>query len=135
MVLGDLLFPNIEMKLVITHDFMSDVEAAQNRMSNEYRNATALVRLSKGDMQKLGLKGESNVSIQSKAGSVVVHAVMDENAKDGLAVVPYGPWALALVDVPPDGSPPQYHGIPVTVKRSDEQITPLLDLFQDSSSS
>ncbi len=132
MALGDLLFPKIEMKLIITHDFMADIEAVRNKFSDEYVKHTALVRLSKGDMQKLSLKDGSNVSIESPIGKVVVRAVMDENGKDGLAVMIHGPWALALVDVPSDGAPPKLHGVQVTIKKTDDVVTSLSDLFSSS---
>ncbi|MFW9918800.1 MAG: molybdopterin dinucleotide binding domain-containing protein [Candidatus Thorarchaeota archaeon] len=132
MALGDLLFPNIEMKLVISHAFHADVESVKDKLSEEYKDAAAQVQLSKADMQKLGLKPDSTVSIQSKTGNVVVHAILSEKGKNGIAVMTRGPWALALVATPRDGNPPQYHGIPVTITRSSEKVTPLLDLLQDS---
>ena len=131
MALGDLLFPNVEMKLIISHAFEVDVEAAKDKFSEEYTSVAARVHLSKSDMQKLGLKPDSNVSIKSKTATIIVHATVDEKGKNGLAVMSQSPWALALVDVPKGGAPPQYHGVPVTVARSAEAITPLLDLLRD----
>jgi len=132
MALGDLLFPNVQMKLVISHSFETDVESVKDKFSEEYKSAAARVQLSKADMQKLGLKPDSNVSIESKTGTIVVHAIMNEKGTNGIAVMPLSPWALALIDSPSDGKPPVYHGIPVTLTRSNEDITSLLDLLQDS---
>lgn len=130
MALGDLLFPNIKMQLIISHAFDADVESAKDRFSPEYQAAAAKVSLSKGDMQKLSLKDGRTVQVKSMIGDVIVQTFADDKGRDGIAVMPYGPWALSLVDVPKDGSPPQLHGISVTVIRSDNDVTPLLDLLQ-----
>ncbi len=132
MALGDLLFPNIELKLVISHAFQADVAAVKDKFSVDFQEAAARVQFSKSDMQKLSLKPGSTVSVQSKVGSVIVHAYVNEKGKNGIAVMPHGPWALALIESPDSGNPPQYHGIPITVTRSAEKVTPLLDLFHDS---
>ncbi len=130
MVLGDLLFPNIKMRLIISHAFDADVESAKDKFSPEYQSAAAKVTLSKGDMQKLSLKDGRTVQVKSAIGDVIVQVFVDDKGRDGIAVMPYGPWALSLIDVPKDGSPPQLHGISVTLTKSDNDVTPLLDLLQ-----
>jgi len=62
----------------------------------------------------------------------VLAAFVDEKVPDSTAVIPYGPWALALVPVPKDESPPQLHGISVTVTRTDDEVTPLDGLLEYS---
>jgi formylmethanofuran dehydrogenase subunit D len=130
MALGDLLFPNIKMRLIISHAFDADVESAKDKFSPEYLAAAAKVSLSKGDMQKLSLKDGKTVQVKSTVGDVVVHVSSNDKGRDGIAVMPYGPWALSLIDVPKDGSPPQLHGVSVTVTKSDSDVTPLLDLLR-----
>jgi len=132
MALGDFLFPNAELKLVIARSFEADVESAKDILSKEFLEAAARVRLSKGDLQRLSLKDGGHVSIKSKTGTIVLAAFVDEHVPENTAVIPYGPWALALVSVPKDDSPPQMHGISVTVTRSDDEVTPLEKLLQSS---
>ncbi|MGY5873576.1 MAG: molybdopterin dinucleotide binding domain-containing protein [Candidatus Thorarchaeota archaeon] len=132
MALGDFLFPHAELKLVIARSFEADVESAKDILSKEFLDCAARVRLSKGDLQRLGLKDGGHASIKSKAGTVVLAAYVDEKVPDNTAVIPYGPWALALVPVPKDDSPPQMHGISVTVTRSDDEVTPLEGLLDSS---
>jgi formylmethanofuran dehydrogenase subunit D len=132
MALGDFLFPNADLKLVVARSFEADVESAKDILSMEFLNVAARVRLSKGDLQRLGLKDGGHVSIKSKTGNVVLAAYVDENVPENTAVIPYGPWALALVPVPKDDTPPQLHGISVTVARSDDDITPLEKLLESS---
>jgi len=91
-----------------------------------------LLRLSKGDLQRLGLKDGGHVSVKSKTGTIVLAAYVDEKVPESTVVIPYGPWALALVPVPKDDTPPQLHGISVTVTRSDDEVTPLEGLLEIS---
>lgn len=132
MALGDFLFPHAELKLVIARSFQADVESAKDILSKEFLESAALVRLSKGDLQRLGLKDGGHASIKSKAGSIVLAAYVDEKVPESTAVIPYGPWALALVPVPKDDTPPQMHGISVTITRSDDNVTPLAELLEHS---
>ncbi|MGD9395450.1 MAG: molybdopterin dinucleotide binding domain-containing protein [Candidatus Thorarchaeota archaeon] len=132
MALGDFLFPHADLKLVIARSFEADVESAKDILSKKFLDSAARVRLNKGDLQRLGLKDGGHTSIKSKAGNIVVVAYGDEKVPEGSAVVPYGPWALALVSVPKDDSAPQFHGVSVTVTRSDDDVTPLESLLESS---
>lgn len=132
MALGDFLFPHAELKLVIARSFEADVESAKDVLSREFLEKAARVRLSKGDLQRLGLKDGGHANIKSKVGNIVVVAYGDEKVPEGSALVPYGPWALALVPIPKDDSPPQFHGVSVTVTRSNEDVTPLELLLESS---
>jgi formylmethanofuran dehydrogenase subunit D len=130
MALGDFLFPNVELKLVVAHSFEADVEAAKDILSKEFSESAARVRLNKRDQQRLGLKDGGHASVKSKIGEIVLAAYGDEKVAEGIAVIPYSPWALALIEIPKDESPPQLHGISVTVTRSSDEITPLDALFE-----
>lgn len=132
MALGDFLFPHAELKLVIAHSFEADVESVKDILSKEFLENAARVRLSKGNLQRLGLKDGGNASIKSKAGKVVLVAYGDDKVPEGTAVIPYGPWALTLVAVPKDDSPPQMHGVSVTVTRTDDNVTSLDGLLESS---
>jgi len=132
MALGDFLFPNAELKLIIARSFEADVQSVKDILSKEFVEAAARVGLSKGDLQRLGLKDGGHVSIKSKAGNIVLSAYVDEKVPENTAVIPYGPWALALVQVPKDDTPPQMHGVSVTVTRSDDEVTPLEKLLESS---
>ncbi|MHA2352583.1 MAG: molybdopterin dinucleotide binding domain-containing protein [Candidatus Thorarchaeota archaeon] len=132
MALGDFLFPHADLKLIVARSFEVDVESAKDILSKEFLERAARVRLSKGDLQRLGLKDGGLANIKSKAGNIVLVAYGDEKVPEGSAVIPYGPWALALVSVPKDDSAPQFHGVSVTVTRSDDEVTPLEALLESS---
>ena len=56
MALGDFLFPNIELKLVVAPSFEADIAATGDKYSQEYIDAAAIVTLHKSDLQKLGIE-------------------------------------------------------------------------------
>lgn len=130
MALGDFLFPQADLKLIVVRSFETDVESVKDKFSSEYLDSAAVVRLTKGDLQRLGLKDGNSANVKAKSGSIIVRAFGDDKVPEGSAIVPYGPWALALVSVPKDGAPPQMHGVSVTVTRTDDNITSLEDLLE-----
>jgi formylmethanofuran dehydrogenase subunit D len=132
MALGDFLFPHADLKLVVAHSFEADVEATKDALSKEFLDSAARVRLSVGDLQRLGLKDGSHASVKSKTGQVVLVAYGDDKVPEGTAVIPYGPWALALVAVPKDDDAAQLHAIPVTVTKSEDEVTSLDGLLESS---
>ncbi|MFW9845376.1 MAG: molybdopterin dinucleotide binding domain-containing protein [Candidatus Thorarchaeota archaeon] len=130
MALGDFLFPHLELKLVIAHSFEVDIEAAKDKMSAEFQDLAARASFSKNDFQRLGIKEGASVNIKSKVGDIVVTGYIDERLESGVASMPRGPWALALVDVPKGDAPPQMHGISITATKTDTKVTPLDSLFE-----
>ena len=129
MALGDFLFPHAELKLVIARSFETDIEAVSDKTSKEYFEMAARVQLDEGDMKRLNIKDGDVVAIESETATVMVRAYTNTRESKGLAVMPQSPWAMALVSVPEDDSPPQLHGISVTVKTSKEGVTPVKALF------
>jgi formylmethanofuran dehydrogenase subunit D len=129
MALGDFLFPHADLKLIVAKSFETDVESVKDKFSTEYQDSAAIVRLNGGDLKRLGLKDGNTANLKTKTGNIFVNAIGDDKVPEGVAIVPYGPWAMALVSVPDDGSPPQLHGLAVTVTRSDEKVTSLQKLL------
>ncbi|MFX1416070.1 MAG: molybdopterin dinucleotide binding domain-containing protein [Promethearchaeota archaeon] len=130
MSLGDFLFPQAELKLLIAHSFETDIESVRDKMSAEYLESAARVSLSIGNMKRLGLKEGEAVSVESKTGKVVVKAFPDDKLEESLAVMPRSPWALSLVAVPSDGESVQLHGIPVTVTKSNDKVTSIDSILE-----
>ena len=129
MALGDFLFPHAELKLVIVRSFKTDVESARGTPSQNYTTETAIVRLHNNDMRRLSVKEGSTISLKSSCRTVVVKGIIDDKTPEGNAVMPHGPWALALVEIPEDDSPPKLHGIAVIATRCEESITSLETLL------
>ncbi|MHA1949381.1 MAG: molybdopterin dinucleotide binding domain-containing protein [Candidatus Thorarchaeota archaeon] len=130
MALGDFLFPHADLKLVVARSFETDIESVKDKFSSEYQDSAAVVRLNVGDLKRLGLKEGNNANLKTKAGSIVVSAIGDDKVPEGVAIVPYGPWALSLVSVPDQSTPPQLHGVAVTVTRTDDNVTSLEKLLE-----
>ncbi|MHA2003250.1 MAG: molybdopterin dinucleotide binding domain-containing protein [Candidatus Thorarchaeota archaeon] len=120
MALGDFLFPHLEV----------DIEAEKDKRSKEYQNLAARASFSKSDFQRLGIKEGGSVNIKSDTAQVVVSGFIDERLEDGVASMPRGPWALSMVAVPPDSSPPKIHGIKVTATKTDDKVTSLDSLLE-----
>jgi formylmethanofuran dehydrogenase subunit D len=130
--LGDFLFPKLELKLVIAHSSDAEIKAARDKTSDEYVESVARIRLNESDLKRLNLKEQDVVEVKTKTGKIVVSAYIDEGINSGMAVIPYGPWALALVDLPSDSSNIQLHGIRIEVSKTDEEVTPLDGLLDFS---
>jgi formylmethanofuran dehydrogenase subunit D len=129
MALGDFLFPHAELKLVIARSFETDIEAVADKTSNEYLDIAARVQLEEGDMKRLNVKDGDVVAVESPTATVMVRAFTNNRQSNGLAVMSQSPWAMALVSVPDDDSPPRMHGISVTIKASKESVTPIKSLL------
>ncbi len=128
MALGDFLFPHLEAKLVIARSFESDIESVGNKHSEDYKKTTALVKLNTADLKRLGLKDDMTVEITADKTRVIVRAIGDAKVPIETAVMVHGPWAMALVPIPEGKAPLQMHGIKVTIKKSDDEITSIQSL-------
>ncbi|UCE11236.1 MAG: hypothetical protein JSW61_04675 [Candidatus Thorarchaeota archaeon] len=129
MSLGDFLFPEVQLKLVIVHSFEADIKSVANTASESYRMAAALVWLNRSDFQRIGLKDGDVVSIKTSSKRINVQAFQSERTKEGLATMPRGPWSLHLARVNGDEGIAQLHGLPVSVSRSSEEVTSLESLY------
>ena len=67
------------------------------KTTEEYRKAVALIELSPADAEKLGVSDGDTVSVRTEAGSVVVWCKVSKGLDEGLAFMPYGPWANAVI--------------------------------------
>ena len=67
------------------------------KTAEEYRKAVALIELSPADAEKLGVSDGDTVSVRTEAGSVVVWCKVSKGLDEGLAFMPYGPWANAVI--------------------------------------
>lgn len=76
--------------------FQSEAQEA-GRYGEEYRKASALILLDRGDADRAGIKDGSAVTIASDAGSVVVNAGVDQESHPGVAFMPNSPWSNQLV--------------------------------------
>jgi formylmethanofuran dehydrogenase subunit D len=130
--LGELLFPKLELKLVIARSSDTEINAAHGKTSTDYRESAARIRMNESDLKRINIKEGSRVSVGNKIGKVVVKAFINDGINSGACVMPYSPWALALVDIPSDTTVVQFHGIDVEVTKSNESVTSLDQLLDSS---
>ena len=99
------------------------------KFSEEYFQSVAVCELNPDDMNLLGLPEGGNVKIKTKFGDVVVKAFKaKQTLPQGLAFIPYGPWASRLMDPETHGSGmPSLKGIEATISPTPEEEVPKLE--------
>ncbi|RLG38724.1 tRNA CCA-pyrophosphorylase [Methanosarcinales archaeon] len=105
----------------------------ENKLSDEYMNATAVCELSERELEKLGLKGDGTerVRVRTSAGEIVVAAKRGEGYPEGVAFIPMGPWANAVVNGNTKGSGmPFFKGIEAEIEPTDDEIPSIYDLMR-----
>ncbi|MFX1319326.1 MAG: molybdopterin dinucleotide binding domain-containing protein [Promethearchaeota archaeon] len=125
MALRDFLYPYLEVILVLARALdVDEAQAAFGSLSEEYQQVAARIRIAPHDAQRLNLKEEDHVLVNSDIGSVVVVAEIQSDQPAGMVVMHPGPWAFALIEamIPSQGTE-------VTIKPSTEPVTPLDQLL------
>ena len=100
----------------------------QGKVSDEYFESVAVCYIDPDDLRKFGIKEESNIFVSTKFGSVVVKAAKSlRGPHKGIAFIPYGPWANAVVSNETDSiGMPSLKGIPARIEPSPTK--PILSL-------
>ena len=114
---------------IVAHD---DVHLAIVKLKEgwggAYEKKAAVVRLSKADLQKLGLKDNSRVELTGPAGSVIVTAKSDTSCEAGLGLMPASLYTNSLVSYKPGSSTPPGTHIEAQVMPTENRVTPISDL-------
>jgi formylmethanofuran dehydrogenase subunit D len=78
----------------------------------------------------LGVKDGKNVKVTTKFGSVVLRAKENTENPGGIAFVPMGPWANAIIDPSTGGcGMPGFKGIDAEVSATNEQVLSVVQLL------
>ncbi len=118
----------IDVKLITGRSIEQGIQI-ENKMSSEYFDVAAVCELNEKDMSKLGIRDEAHVMIKSKFGEVVVRARTDNRNPPGIAFVPMGPWANAIIDPNTGGcGTPQFKGVDVEITLTFDSIPPIKEL-------
>jgi len=105
----------------------------ENKLSEAYKNAVAVCELSEEDLKKLGLKGDGSerVRVRTAAGEVVVTAKKGAGYPEGIAFIPMGPWANAVVSGETKGAGmPFFKGIEAEIEKTDEEVPSVHELMR-----
>ena len=68
------------------------------KLNQEYFEAVAICEVDKSTLEALGLEEGDPVKVKTATGSVVVACRVDRRAEPGIAFMPCGPWANAVLD-------------------------------------
>jgi formylmethanofuran dehydrogenase subunit D len=102
----------------------------EEKLSEEYFKAVNYIELSEEDFKSLGLKEGDRVKISTEFGSVVVFAKKGGIPK-GLAFIPMGPYANAVIDPATDGTGmPQFKGVMAKIEKTEEKVKTVRELLE-----
>lgn len=124
-----LMTASIKVKLITGRTIEQGVNL-ENKMSKAYQDIAAVCELPEADAKRLGLKDGKNVRVTTKFGSAVLRSKENADSPNGIAFVPMGPWANALIDPDTGGcGMPGFKGIDAEVSATNEQVLPVVRLL------
>ncbi|HEX7627524.1 MAG TPA: molybdopterin dinucleotide binding domain-containing protein [Candidatus Methanoperedens sp.] len=119
--------PEYDIKITTYRDIFQAEAAECDRFGEEYKKLSAVIYMSKTDMQKMGLKTADSVKISNNFGSLVVQ--VKESKRDepgGLAFMVNSPWSNSLVSGETGGKGiPEFKNIDAKITISKDEITTL----------
>ena len=118
--------------LITTYRDIFQVEALEgDRFGDNYKKLSAVISMSKNDMQKMGLKSGDHVKLSNNYGSVIVEVKESKkNEPGGLAFMINSPWSNSLISGETDGKGiPEFKHIIAKISLSKEEITAITDFI------
>lgn len=87
----------------------------------EYFDACSYCELNSSDLAKLGVAEGDNLSVTTEFGDVSVFAKANDGNPDGLAFIPMGPWANAVLSPDTHGcGMPGFKGVPAQIEKTSD---------------
>lgn len=124
-----LMTASIKVKLITGRTIEQGVHL-ENKMSKAYQDIATVCELSEADAKRIGIKSGRNVRVITKFGSVVLRSKENADSPNGVAFVPMGPWANALIDPDTGGcGMPGFKGIDAEVSATNEQVLSVVQLL------
>ncbi|MFA4957246.1 MAG: molybdopterin dinucleotide binding domain-containing protein [Candidatus Methanoperedens sp.] len=124
---------NPEFEIIITtYRDIFQVEALErDRFGEDYKKLSAVITMSKNDMQKMVFKSGDRVKLTNNYGSVVVEVKESKkNEPGGLAFMVNSPWSNSLISGETDGKGiPEFKHIAAKISLSKEDITPITEII------
>ena len=114
---------------LITGRTINQGATIENKTSSDYMEATAYCELNSKEAGLLGKPG-INVRVKTPHGDVVVKLKENNGNPDGIAFIPMGPWANAVVDPDTKGcGMPGFKGIPAEIETTGDRILLMKELI------
>ncbi len=116
--------------ILITGRTINQGATIENKTSPDYQKATAYCELNSNDIGSLDAKPGCCVSVRTAHGEVVVTLKENKGNPDGIAFIPMGPWANAVVDPDTKGcGMPGFKGIQAEIEPTDKKILSMKELI------
>lgn len=123
----------IQLNLISGRTIQQGVAMEGGKEKPAYTAACGIIEMDPVDFKRLGAFRNTNVRVTSDYGSVVVKAVeATQGPHPGLAYIPMGPWANAVVDPNTYGmGMPTFKGTPIQVSlATNEPVLSSVQLVQ-----
>jgi len=122
--------PSLEVTLTTGVTLKQGAQIESSRYVKDYIDAAAVCLMNPEDMAQLGVKEGSNVKVTTEAGSVVVKASAYKGNSRGLAFIPRGPWAEAVISAKTRGTGmPHFKEMNAMIEPTDEPVPSIEELI------
>lgn len=119
--------PEFDIRITTYRDIFQIETLEYDGFSDEYKKLSAVISMSKTDMQKMSIKTGDRVKISNKYGTIIVEAKESKkNEPGGVAFMVNSPWSNALVSDETGGKGmPEFKNIIAKISISMDEITDL----------
>ena len=119
----------LELVLVTYHEGLVKIAEMKEGAGSLYQKLAAVVWLAPHDIELLGVNAGRPVELRSAAGSIVVRAKSDPNAKPGMGYMPFSLYSLSLSSYEPaKGRLPNFKRIEAIAVATNRDITPIAEI-------
>jgi formylmethanofuran dehydrogenase subunit D len=124
---------SISLNLITGRTIQQGVAMEGGKEKPAYTDACGIIEIDPVDIKRLGVYRNTNVRVTSDFGSVVVKAIeATQGPHPGLAYIPMGPWANAVINPNTYGmGMPTFKGTPIQVSiATNEPVLGSIQLVQ-----
>ncbi len=115
---------------IVTGRTLDQGATVEEKLTDEYFKAVSYIELSEDDYKALNLKDGDKVKVRTAFGEVVVFAKKADLPK-GIAFMPMGPYANAVIDPDTDGTGmPRFKGVKAKVEKTEEKVLSVKELLE-----
>lgn len=119
---------SVSLAIVAHEDVYLSIVELRDGWGDAYEKKAAVLRLSKADLQKLGLKDSARVELTGPGGSVVVTAKPDATREAGVGLMPSSLYTNRLVIHKPGSSTLPGRLIEAQIMPTEKEVTPVSEL-------
>lgn len=102
----------------------------KKKLSQDYTDAAALVELDGDDADEIGVDDGDLARLETESGEITVPVTISRGDSSGVAFVPMGPWANALISGETDATGmPEFKCVQVEVEEGEGSPTTLDDML------